>query len=206
MKYRLHVLPLADLRELRLGESSIHQHQPGTELAARGHGDDEAAVVAAEQPHDRARGDAESRSARAPTPWTGRRPACRSRSRARRRPPAMTDTCGRPGSPSSPAVRRRARSSRSPASRADCRGRGCRCHAAASRPFAISATWLTLGESWSVRQTSRPPPRRRRCSVAPDCGETGVAASADQVELTPGIRPSRNASTKCRWSSRTVAA
>ena len=27
-----------------------------------------------------------------------------------------------------------------------------------------------------------------------------------QVELTPGIRPSRNASTKCWWSSRTFAA
>ena len=33
-----------------------------------------------------------------------------------------------------------------------------------------------------------------------------ITPAATQVELTPGIRPSRNASTKCRWSSRTVAA
>ena len=67
VQHRLHVLPLAYLRELRLGESGIHQHQPGAELAARGHRDDEAAMVAAEQAHDRARVDAEPLSAHAPT-------------------------------------------------------------------------------------------------------------------------------------------
>ncbi len=60
MKDGLDVLPLANVRELRLGEPGIHQHQPGTELAARGHRDDEPAVVAAEKAHDRARADAEA--------------------------------------------------------------------------------------------------------------------------------------------------
>ena len=106
VEHRLHVLPLAHVRELRLGESRIHQHQPGTELSAGGHGDDEAPVVAAEQSDHRATVDAERASDPAPTRWTCRRPAGRSGSRAHRPPRATMGTCGHPGSPGSPAVRK----------------------------------------------------------------------------------------------------
>ena len=48
------------------------------------------------------------------------------------------------------------------------------------------------------------PARARRASKIDHTA--GCQRNVRQVELTPGTRPSRNASTKCRWSSRTVAA
>ena len=59
MQHHGHLLALAHLGELRFGETGVHQHHSGAELAASGHGDDETAVVAAQHTDDRARGDTE---------------------------------------------------------------------------------------------------------------------------------------------------
>ena len=134
VKYRLHVLPLADVRELRLGEPRVHQYERGTELAACGHRDDEAAVVAAEETDRRPFVDAETvqpareRRRLVVDLLVGQRPALVDERRQCR------DICGHPGSPATPAGRTRRRSSPPAASWPDCRGRGCRCHAGVLRP------------------------------------------------------------------------
>ena len=89
------------------------KHHPGAELAARGHGDDETAVVAAQHADDRTRGDTESLQA------VCQRPRLVVDLLVRQRPTLVDDrrqgpsTCDHPGSPSWPGGRRRARAWRS---------------------------------------------------------------------------------------------
>ena len=97
----------------------VHQHHPGAELAACGHRDGEAAVVAAQHTDDRAGGDTEVLQPVRQRPrlvidlLVGQRPAFVDDRRQGRIPaPAH-------GSPSSPAVRRRARAWRPEPSSAD---------------------------------------------------------------------------------------
>jgi hypothetical protein len=59
VEHDLDVFALTYLRELRFGEARVHHYLPGAEFSARGHRDDEAAMVTAEQAHDRTSADTE---------------------------------------------------------------------------------------------------------------------------------------------------
>ena len=60
VQHHADVFALTDLRELRLRKTRVHQHHPGAELAACGHRDGKAAVVAAQHTDDGAGGDTEA--------------------------------------------------------------------------------------------------------------------------------------------------
>ncbi len=86
-----------------------------------------------------------------------------------------------------------------------CTHKGCAVNKVADARSTAHAT--AASSTWTA-----PSPRARRASLwspKPFRCRAIQSFSGDrtgQAELTPRILPSRNASTKCRWSSRTVAA